>query len=131
MVVIDCFQLDDEDWYNLDRFFNNGERFWVAHNAVFDVAWLQEQGTFIRGKIGCTMIASRLLTNGIPNVKHGLDALVKKHLDIEMSKEQQRSNWSADVLTEEQLRYAAKDVEVLPDLDLILESRSCFPIFPA
>ena len=123
VVVIDCFQLDDEGWSDLNQFFNNGERFWVAHNAVFDVAWLQEQGIFIRGKIGCTMIASRLLTNGIPNLKHGLDALVQKHLDIEMSKEQQRSDWSADVLTEEQLRYAAKDVEVLPELDLLLERK--------
>ena len=43
IVVIDCFKLEDNDWVTLDRFFNNGERFWLAHNAVFDIGWLQEQ----------------------------------------------------------------------------------------
>ena len=76
IVLIDCFQLEDKDWETLDRFFNNGERFWLAHNAVFDVAWLQEHGLHPRGRIGDTMIASRLLTNGIAGVRHGLAPVV-------------------------------------------------------
>ena len=123
IVLIDCFDLVESDWQTLDRFFNNGERFWLAHNAVFDIAWLQEHGIHPRGKIGCTMLASRLLSNGIPNMKHGLDALMKRHLDIEISKEQQTSNWGAERLSEEQLIYAAKDVEALMELDTILEKK--------
>ena len=123
IVLIDCFDLVESDWQTLDRFFNNGERFWLAHNAVFDIAWLQEHGIHPRGKIGCTMLASRLLSNGIPNMKHGLDALMKRHLDTEISKEQQTSNWGAERLSEEQLIYAAKDVEALMELDTILEKK--------
>ena len=123
IVIIDCFDLEDHEWLELDRFFNNGERFWIAHNAVFDVAWLQEHGIFPRGRLGCTMIASRLLTNGIPNVSHRLDALMKRHLNIEMSKEQQTSDWSAPYLSQAQLTYAAKDVEALLDLEIELDKK--------
>ena len=62
-VVIDFFDLEDKDWETLNSFFNNGELFWIAHNAVFDIAWLQEHGIYIRGRIGCTMLASRLLAD--------------------------------------------------------------------
>ncbi len=123
IVVVDCFDLDDEDWIHLDRFFNNGERFWLAHNAVFDLGWLQEQGIYPRGRFGCTMIASRLLTNGIPNIKHGLDALVSRHLKAEISKDQQRSDWGAPELSKEQLIYAAKDVAAVLELDSVLENK--------
>ena len=123
IVVLDCFDLDDDDWLELDRFFSNGERFWIAHNAVFDIAWLQEHGIFPRGRMGCTMLASRLLSNGIPNVSHRLDALMKRHLDIEISKEQQTSDWSAPHLSQAQLTYAVKDVEALLDLEIELDKK--------
>ena len=123
IVVIDCFDLVESDWETLNRFFTNGERFWLAHNAVFDIAWLQEHGIHPKGKIGCTLLASRLLSNGIPNTKHGLAALMKRHLDIEISKEQQVSDWGAEKLSSEQIAYAAKDVEALLELDTVLEKK--------
>ena len=123
IIIIDCFDLEDKDWAKLDLFFNNGERFWLAHNAVFDLAWLQEHGIYPRGRVRCSMIASRLLTNGIPKIKHGLDAVAKRHLGIEISKEQQLSDWSAEVLSEEQKTYAAKDVEVLLEIDQKLDQK--------
>tara|TARA_Y100001938_G_C8093332_1_gene436510 strand:+ start:1626 stop:3569 length:1944 start_codon:yes stop_codon:yes gene_type:complete len=123
IVVIDCFELDDDEWAELGRFFTNGERFWLAHNAVFDLAWLQEHGIYVRGIIRCSMIASRLLTNGIPKVKHGLDALVERHLKKTLSKEEQRSDWSAETLSKSQLEYAAGDVEALLELDDPLERK--------
>tara|TARA_R100000781_G_scaffold39631_3_gene27557 strand:- start:157 stop:2106 length:1950 start_codon:yes stop_codon:yes gene_type:complete len=123
IVVIDCFDLDEEGWRKLNLFFINGDRFWLAHNAVFDLAWLQEHGMYPRGRVRCSMIASRLLTNGIPNIKHGLDAVAKRHLGVEVSKEQQRSNWGAETLSEEQLKYAAKDVEVLLEIDQTLDKK--------
>ena len=123
IVIIDCFDLTEKDWNKLDSFFNNGDRYWLAHNAVFDIAWLQEQGIFIRGFVQCSMLASRLLTNGIPKAKHGLANLAKRHLNIDISKEQQTSNWGDPNLSEEQLVYAAKDIEVLLQLDQILSSK--------
>ena len=123
IVVIDCFELERSDWNYLEDFFNSISRYWLAHNAVFDIGWLQEHGIYPNGFVRCSMIASRLLTNGIPQMKHGLDALAKRQLDIEVSKEQQRSDWGAEVLSKEQLIYAAKDIEVLLELDQVLEQK--------
>nr|BAR21279.1 DNA polymerase [uncultured Mediterranean phage uvMED] len=123
IVVIDCFELERSDWNYLEEFFSSTNRFWLAHNAVFDIAWLQEQGIHINGSVRCSMIASRLLTNGIPQTKHGLDALAKRQLNIEVSKEQQKSNWGLETLSKEQLEYAAKDIEVLLELDQVLDQK--------
>jgi DNA polymerase-1 len=114
-VVIDCWALEDHDWVELEEFFAT-KRYWVAHNAVFDLGWLQEHELYPEGEVLCTMLASRILTNGMPNVKHGLQHVVKRYLKEEISKEEQRSDWSAE-LTDSQLLYAAKDVQLLVDLD--------------
>jgi ribonuclease D len=120
IVVIDCFDLDEDDWDKVSDFFNINRR-WLAHNAVFDLGWLQEHSVRPRGQLFCTMLASKLLSNGLPNVKHGLAHVAKRYLRIEVSKEQQASNWGATDLSEEQLVYAAKDVEVLLELDVVLQ----------
>nr|BAR22708.1 DNA polymerase [uncultured Mediterranean phage uvMED]BAR22820.1 DNA polymerase [uncultured Mediterranean phage uvMED]BAR22840.1 DNA polymerase [uncultured Mediterranean phage uvMED] len=128
IVLIDCFQLDKGDWADLRWFFSTPTRFWLAHNAVFDLGWLQEHNIYPAGWVRCSMLASRLLTNGLPNSKHGLDSVVKRYLKDEngkpkeLSKEQQRSDWSGD-LSQEQLEYAANDVAALMELDPILEHR--------
>ncbi len=122
IVLIDCFQLDKSDWADLRWFFSTPTRFWLAHNAVFDLGWLQEHNIYPAGWVRCSMLASRLLTNGLPNTKHGLDSVVKRYLKKELSKEQQRSNWSGE-LSKEQLEYAANDVAALMELDPILENR--------
>ena len=123
VVVIDCFELTENNWNYLRRFFTNGARFWLAHNAVFDLGWLQEHDIDVRGKVRCSMLASRLLTNGIPKTQHGLAHVAKRYLDIDVSKEQQSSHWGADVLSQAQLEYAAKDIEVLLELDQILDHK--------
>ena len=123
IVVIDCFDLTHEDWDTLKQFFHSIDRFWLAHNAVFDLGWLQEHDIYPKGHVKCSFIANRLLYNGITGVKHGLDAVSKKHLNIIVSKEQQKSNWGAEILSTEQLTYAAKDIEVLLKLDDVLNSK--------
>jgi len=129
-VVLDCFDLDDNDWIVLEYFFSV-ERTWIAHNAVFDLGWLQEHEIYPAGKVLCTMLASRILTNGMPNVKHGLQHLVKRYLHEDISKEEQKSDWSGD-LTESQLEYAAKDVLVLLDLfDQIQQRMETAALHPA
>jgi len=123
IVVIDCFDLTDDGWKTLDMFFQNGRRFWLAHNAVFDIAWLQENDLHPKGFVRCSMLASRLLTNGLPKVKHGLANLAARHLNLEVSKEQQKSNWGEPVLSKEQLEYAAKDIEILLELDQVIDHK--------
>jgi DNA polymerase I-like protein with 3'-5' exonuclease and polymerase domains len=120
IVIIDCFELDEDDWDVVTQFFTC-ERYWIAHNAVFDLGWLQEHAIRPRGRIACTMLASKLLRNGIPFQKHGLAHVAKYYLKQVLSKEQQTSDWSAPVLSRDQLVYAARDVEVLLELDVKLE----------
>jgi DNA polymerase I len=114
-VVIDCWDLEEHHWQDLEEFFSL-KRYWLAHNAVFDLGWLQEHELYPEGEVLCTMLASRILTNGLPNLKHGLQHVVKRYLKLEISKEEQRSDWSGD-LTHNQLDYAAYDVELLTQLD--------------
>jgi DNA polymerase I-like protein with 3'-5' exonuclease and polymerase domains len=114
-VVIDCWDLKDDDWVVLEEFFDV-EREWVAHNAVFDLGWLQEHCIYPKGRVLCTMLASRVLTNGLPNIKNGLQPVVKRYLGKEISKEEQRSDWSVPELRAEQIEYAAYDVELLSEL---------------
>jgi DNA polymerase I len=114
-VVIDCWDLEDHHWQDLEEFFSI-KRYWLAHNAVFDLGWLQEHELYPEGDVLCTMLASRILTNGLPNLKHGLQHVVKRYLKLEISKEEQKSDWTGD-LTHNQLDYAAYDVELLTQLD--------------
>ena len=114
-VVIDCWDLEDHHWQDLEEFFSV-KRYWLAHNAVFDLGWLQEHELYPEGDVLCTMLASRILTNGLPNLKHGLQHVVKRYLKLEISKEEQKSDWTGD-LTLSQLDYAAYDVELLTQLD--------------
>ena len=132
IVLIDCFQLDKGDWANLRQFFCGSDRHWLAHNTVFDLGWLQEHDIYPAGRVGCSMLASRLLTNGLPNTKHGLDSVVKLYLNKGLSKEQQRSDWGGE-LTNEQLEYAANDVVALmklaPKLDKELKKHRLYDAY--
>ena len=119
IVIIDCFELEEQDWKHLEEFFST-ERTWIAHNAVFDLGWLQEQGIYVEGRVLCTMLASKLHYNGTPNLKHGLAQVAKRYLKVEVDKEQQKSDWGAPVLNRDQLVYAARDVELLLDLEVKL-----------
>ena len=88
----------------------------------------------------CTKIASRLARTYTD--KHGLKDLVRELLGVDLSKEQQSSDWGAPKLTEKQLAYAANDVAYLHrlrtalDAMLAREGRSahaqgCFEFLPA
>lgn len=123
IVLIDCWELGLAGWDAVRDFFEAKQRFWLAHNAVFDLGWLQEHGIRPNGQVMCSMLGSKLLSNGVPNLKHGLAAVVERYLGRTLSKELQVSDWSAPVLSAEQLAYAADDVQALLDLDLVLNQR--------
>ena len=122
VVVLDCFKLDDAGWAAVQQFFDT-PRHWIAHNAAFDLAWLQEYGLYPSGWIYCTFIAGKLLDNGRPNIKYGLAAMAKKYLRVEISKEEQSSDWSVPELTRSQVEYAAKDAEIVAELETKIHHR--------
>ena len=123
IVLVDLFNSTEDDYSLIDDFLTAKERRWFAHNAVFDLGWLQENGFKIKGQVNCTMIASKLLHNGRLNLKHGLADLAKRELNKVISKEQQVSDWGAEELSSEQLEYAAKDVQILLEIYEILRHK--------
>jgi ribonuclease D len=80
----------------------------LFHFARFDVAVLKRFLGVTASPIYCTKIASRLVRTFTD--RHGLKDLCKDLLAVELSKEQQSSDWGAGELTQAQLKYAASDV---------------------
>ena len=80
----------------------------IFHFARFDLAALYNAFGVMPGPVYCTKIASRLSRTYTD--RHGLKDLVREVLNIELSKQQQSSDWGADALSEAQLAYAASDV---------------------
>jgi ribonuclease D len=80
----------------------------IFHFARFDVAVLRRFLNVTATPIYCTKIASRLVRTFTD--RHGLKDLCKDLLGVELSKEQQSSDWGAGELTPAQLKYAASDV---------------------
>lgn len=112
----------------------------IFHYARFDVAVIEHAFGVTAEPIFCTKIASRLTRTYAD--RHGLKDLVKDLLDIDLSKQQQTSDWGAEALSEAQLAYAAADVLHLHRLKERLEERllrdgrldlakACFAFLPA
>jgi ribonuclease D len=80
----------------------------IFHFARFDLAVLQHYLGVMPQPIYCTKIASKLVRTFTD--RHGLKDLVRELLGIELSKEQQSSDWGAADLTQAQQKYAASDV---------------------
>src|SRR5690349_20211830 len=80
----------------------------IFHFARFDLAVLYHSLGIMPAPIYCTKIASRLARTYTD--RHGLKDLVRELLNIDLSKQQQSSDWGAETLTEPQVAYAASDV---------------------
>ena len=93
----------------------------VFHYARFDVAIIKKYLKVRTTSIYCTKIASKLVRTYTD--KHGLKDLCKELLNLDLSKQQQSSDWGAKNLTEEQKTYAASDVLYLHRIKEILDQR--------
>jgi ribonuclease D len=80
----------------------------IFHFARFDIATLYRAFGIMPAPVYCTKIASRLTRTYTD--KHGLKDLVRDVLGVDLSKQQQLTDWGADKLTEAQVAYAASDV---------------------
>lgn len=125
---------------NLKKLLTDPKRVKLFHFARFDVAIIRQYlGVTVR-PIYCTKIASRLIRTFTD--RHGFKDLCRDLLGVEVSKQQQTSDWGAAELRPEQLEYAASDVRYLHALRdklnplLAREGRtelaqSCFDFLPA
>ena len=92
----------------------------LFHFARFDVAMFRQYLGVDCKPIYCTKIASKLVRTYTD--KHGLKDLVRELLNVDLSKEQQSSDWGAAELSEKQLAYAANDVAYLHQLKTALDA---------
>ena len=130
---------DTYDAPNLKNMLSDQNVTKLFHFARFDVAVLAHYLGVTTTPIYCTKIASKLVRTYTD--RHGLKDLCRELLNVDMSKQQQSSDWGADTLSEEQQNYAASDVlylhELKSRLDIMLarEGRAdfaakCFDFLP-
>ncbi len=92
----------------------------IFHFARFDLGILQRSFGIMAGPVYCTKIATRLVRTYTD--RHGLKDLTRDLLGIEVSKQQQSTDWGAEELTSAQVSYAASDVLYLHALKAKLDS---------
>ena len=93
----------------------------LFHFARFDIAALHHAFGTLCAPVYCTKIASKLVRTFTD--RHGLKYLLQDLLGVDISKQQQTSDWGAGVLSEAQLAYAASDVLYLHRLREALDAR--------
>ena len=124
---------------NLMKLFADQNVLKIFHFARFDLAMIQKYLGVRCAPAYCTRTASRLTRTNTD--KHGLKDLCKEILGVELSKQQQSSDWAADKLTQEQVDYAAADVLYLhrlkDEMDKMLAregrvalAQACFNFLP-
>ena len=130
---------DGERPKNLIRLLEDPAVLKLFHFARFDVAVLRHAFGVVTTPVYCTKIASKLTRTYTD--RHGLKDLVRELLGVELSKQQQSSDWGADTLSEAQLAYAASDVLHLHALHQKLDAmlaregradlaKACFDFLP-
>ncbi|MBX3490036.1 MAG: ribonuclease D [Parvibaculum sp.] len=111
----------------------------IFHFARFDVATIQRHLGVVTSPVYCTKLASKLVRTYTD--RHGLKDLARELVNIDMSKQQQSSDWGAEKLSEAQLAYAASDVLYLHEIKSILDgmlaregrtelAKACFAFLP-
>jgi len=93
---------------NLKRLFGDAKILKIFHFARFDLGMLFNTLGVMPSPVYCTRTASRLVRTYTD--KHGLKDISREMLGVDMSKQQQLSDWGAETLTDAQLSYAASDV---------------------
>ncbi|MHA3915876.1 ribonuclease D [Halovulum sp. GXIMD14793] len=124
---------------NLERLLGNPDQLKLFHFGRFDIAVMLHRFDVLTTPVYCTKIASRLVRTYTD--RHGLKYLLQEMLSIDISKQQQSSDWGAADLTTAQLDYAASDVLYLhrlkEALDVMLAregrtemAKACFDFLP-
>ena len=124
---------------NLAAMLGDPETLKLFHFGRFDIAVLLNRFGVLTRPVYCTKIASRLVRTYTD--RHGLKDLLRDLIDVEISKQQQSSDWGAGELTTAQLDYAASDVLYLHRLRAALDlrlaredrldlARACFDFLP-
>lgn len=124
---------------NLCKLLANREQLKLFHFGRFDIAVMMQRFGVLTTPVYCTKIASKLIRTYTD--RHGLKHLLQELIGVDISKQQQSSDWGAADLTKAQIDYAASDVLYLhrlkQDLDIRLAregrtelARACYEFLP-
>lgn len=106
---------------NLERLLTDPATLKLFHFGRFDIAAMKQAFGVTTAPVWCTKIASRLIRTFTD--RHGLKYLLLELVGVDVSKQQQTSDWGSATLTDAQKEYAASDVLYLHRLKAELESR--------
>ena len=106
---------------NLERLLADPNVLKLFHYGRFDIAVMLHRFGVLTAPVYCTKIASKLVRTYTD--RHGLKALLDELLSVDISKQQQSSDWGAETLTQAQVDYAASDVLYLHQLKEKLDAR--------
>lgn len=112
---------DQTEAPNLTALLANPDQEILFHYGRFDIAVLAHRFGVLARPVWCTKIASKLARTSTD--RHGLRNLCQELIGVDISKQQQSSDWGAEELNEAQLEYAASDVLYLHRLKAELEDR--------
>ena len=124
---------------NIQKLLKDRSKTKIFHFGRFDIAVLLQTFGVSTTPVFCTKIASRLTRTYTD--RHGLKDLTRELLGVDISKQQQSSDWAAEELSKAQVEYAASDVLYLHEMMRILKERlvreertktadSCFKFLP-
>jgi ribonuclease D len=85
----------------------------VFHHAPFDLRFMTWAWRVEARRVACTKVLSKILDPAAPQGEHSLKLLLQRYLGVYISKDEQRSDWSAETLRSDQVAYAANDVRYL------------------
>jgi ribonuclease D len=105
---------------NLERLLTDPDTIKLFHFARFDIAALKQALGVVTAPIWCTKVAAKLVRTFTD--RHGLKYLLQEMVGVDVSKQQQTSDWGSVTLTEAQKEYAASDVLYLHKLKAALEA---------
>ena len=105
---------DSQDCPNLKKLILDETVTKLFHFGRFDIAQMVKLAGDMKGPVFCTKIASKLVRTYTD--RHGLADLCREILGVELSKQQQSSDWGRDILSQQQIDYAASDVLYLHQL---------------
>ncbi|WP_158964862.1 ribonuclease D [Chachezhania sediminis] len=125
---------------NLSAMLTDPDVLKLFHFGRFDIAAMYNAFGALAAPVYCTKIASKMVRTYTD--RHGLKSLTQELIGVDISKQQQMSDWGAENLTEAQVEYAASDVLYLHRLKAVLDTRlaregrtelaqACFDFLPA
>jgi DNA polymerase I-like protein with 3'-5' exonuclease and polymerase domains len=122
---------DEEKTYVVDAFKVNPRRLFealathpekvVVHGGTFEFSFVYHHHGIALDNLVDTYLMARIVACGYMSVPCGLGDVSRRELELELDKEMQESDWTAEPLSRRQLTYAAIDAAVLPKLYMLLE----------